>query len=1071
MAIKKSPVPPRGGKVPKDVVFAQPVDTKPLMGEYVPIAGWFGDKQATFYNPDDLVQRKGIEIYERMGIDDQIAAALRIKILSRLASGYDVEAASSKPEHTEHRDFVADVFDRLPAGMDSKLTQWMSAFKYGYATAEKVYEIRHGGRWDGKLVYKDVKAKSPFVFEFVIDPYGNIMPDGVQLNGRAGQAGTRLPRSKFVHWAYNAEFGNPYGLSDLRPCYRSYFSKDFIIKLYNLHIEKFASPTPMGFLPENLTDDERDAVKATLDHLQNATAATFPQDVEVKYMESRLGGAIAFKFGDAIDMHNRFIGRAILVPDMLGYSGGVQGGSFALGRKQIDVYFMVLSAIGRDLEETVIGEQMIRELIDMNYGPQDAYPRFRFREVEADLAVRATVVKILVEAGAVDPHEDWVRGYLDLPESALPPPQADVFTALERIRTDHGVVLKSLICPACLTIVRADMVVDKHCSVAYHTECMDYFGECTKESHSSDLVRVGVRSPRESVVQRAWTPRKSVKPHEPQHHPAVIPAPPAPSPDWSQFTQTMREVARALETGKRDQPAQAFAADPELEAPAIKRPLTPAEQHTPFERIRVSTDQLVESTVKWLTAPIMAIRDKLIAQVQTRALVAKQKTSALPDLDLAASGLAVFRRVLSGFALINAGNGAVSAAEEIAAKLGQMDHASSDAEMVSEYLTPQAAAAAFNGTRVGSAIGAIRIDLSGFLQDFFLTRAELLVSGERDWILGQARQILAKAILQGDPRLAEERIAALFDQWLPRGTGKAPRLYTMLYTLAGEALNQGRKSVYESDLVRPHIVAYQWSSILDARTTDYCRRMDRKVFRPEQMASQFPPAHYRCRSVVVALVDGEPFKLSGGDPMAPAAGMSRPIGFTDQEGETMSVLYDLSSAAGSIASRAYSLRAQLFAGFPTIAGESEVYPSWVDTDPPWHVTVAYGTGMDPQAAEAAAERVRADLPRDPFELVAGPVSMMTNHDGHAVLFLAVDCPQLCGFAEAVRADMQAHGAEFAHAQYKPHITLGYIPGPLTDEQMRTILDWPAGDRITMTVYPADCMITRKTTQGWVALAD
>lgn len=44
---------------------------------------------------------------------------------------------------------------------------------------------------------------------------------------------------------------------------------------------------------------------------------------------------------------------------------------------------------------------------------------------------------------------------------------------------------------------------------------------------------------------------------------------------------------------------------------------------------------------------------------------------------------------------------------------------------------------------------------------------------------------------------------------------------------------------------------YQWLSVIDNSTTEFCRRHDEKIFR--YGAGPVPPAHYRCRSITVPL--------------------------------------------------------------------------------------------------------------------------------------------------------------------------------------------------------------------------
>lgn len=75
-------------------------------------------------------------------------------------------------------------------------------------------------------------------------------------------------------------------------------------------------------------------------------------------------------------------------------------------------------------------------------------------------------------------------------------------------------------------------------------------------------------------------------------------------------------------------------------------------------------------------------------------------------------------------------------------------------------------------------------------------------------------------------------------------------------TMTG-AVNMGRGSVY--DLYRQKIYAFQYSAVLDNRTTDLCRSLDGRVVAqnsPEYVRFN-PPQHYNCRSIWVAILNDE----------------------------------------------------------------------------------------------------------------------------------------------------------------------------------------------------------------------
>ncbi len=72
--------------------------------------------------------------------------------------------------------------------------------------------------------------------------------------------------------------------------------------------------------------------------------------------------------------------------------------------------------------------------------------------------------------------------------------------------------------------------------------------------------------------------------------------------------------------------------------------------------------------------------------------------------------------------------------------------------------------------------------------------------------------------------------------------------------------NTWRGAMYES--YTDKIYAYQYSAILDGRTTDRCKSLDGRIVLPwsVEYANYSPPQHYRCRSIRVAIMQDETFK-------------------------------------------------------------------------------------------------------------------------------------------------------------------------------------------------------------------
>lgn len=86
---------------------------------------------------------------------------------------------------------------------------------------------------------------------------------------------------------------------------------------------------------------------------------------------------------------------------------------------------------------------------------------------------------------------------------------------------------------------------------------------------------------------------------------------------------------------------------------------------------------------------------------------------------------------------------------------------------------------------------------------------------------------------------------------------------TFVRTKTTEMFNSARKSYYETDPIASQVVeAYQWSAVLDDRTSEICQYLDGKIFeKGNEVDRMGPPAHFNCRSVLVPITKYEDYEL------------------------------------------------------------------------------------------------------------------------------------------------------------------------------------------------------------------
>jgi len=358
-------------------------------------------------NPDDLISSRGFEIYDRMQTDSQVRACLNIKKLSILSRGWQVHAASESPEDVQIADFVRFCLQDMRGSVLDVLFNVLDAVAKGFSISEINYKIIEKGPYAGMIGLESIKSKNPASIVFETDEYLNLTALW-QGPGRD----VKLPPDKFLIYAYMPRYESPYGASDLRAAYRHWWSKDIILRFYNVYLEKFGSPTVLGSYSRGTPRSQQDDLLKVLDRIQQETAVVLPEDIKVELLEAQRSGESGYL--QAIEYHDRQIAKAIL-GQTLTTDEGMRYGSFALAKVHLDVLRMCLEKLKRDLEESVMREQLIRRLVDYNFRT-DRYPVFSLGTLrERDLSLLADVINKLVTGGVVAPDEAWIREYLELP--------------------------------------------------------------------------------------------------------------------------------------------------------------------------------------------------------------------------------------------------------------------------------------------------------------------------------------------------------------------------------------------------------------------------------------------------------------------------------------------------------------------------------------------------------------------------------------------------------------------------------------------------------------------------------
>jgi len=365
-----------------------------------------------FLPVDDLINRKGWQIYRDMRHDDQIKATLAFKKILVYGRAWEVKPAEAENEDAEKiAKFVKANLEHI--NFKRIVREGLSALDFGFSASEILWEIKD---YEGekRVMLKNIKARDPEQIKIIADKHGNVLE--FRQDGSYGEIIT-LKTEKIWHYAHQSEFQNPYGVSDLRSAYRNWWAKKFLINFWNVFLERLGSPMTMMKYPLGASAELKQTLKGILTGLSTKAEILVPEGVEIELIEATRSGQASY--AEALSYHDVAISRALLVVALLGMGGeGVSRGADSQSRLQLRVLFKMADELGKDLMET-FHEQVIKPLVDMNFEHDGLYPTFLWQDYgEFEGIEVADTIRLLHAAGMIDMDQEdvnYARSILGLP--------------------------------------------------------------------------------------------------------------------------------------------------------------------------------------------------------------------------------------------------------------------------------------------------------------------------------------------------------------------------------------------------------------------------------------------------------------------------------------------------------------------------------------------------------------------------------------------------------------------------------------------------------------------------------
>jgi len=368
----------------------------------------------TDYNPDKV----SIKTYQKMLEDAQVQAATQIGVLAVMAKGYDFEYKGKNEKlGKEMIDYLRKAFSLVNQNYYQNGGMWFvmkelftNAKCFGYSVGETVFG-EYDAHGDGKVYPDKLKVLPPntLINCFSISDMGDL--ESVTQN-KLSENEVIFKDFKDLYrlivYTHNRSFSDWYGRSDLKVNYPNWFIKNYLIKFWNIMLERYGAPFLLGKVtnPAHIMD-----MNKALDSARTKTNFSIWKQDEVEIIES--SAAQSSTFQNAIKYHDTQIMTGQIVPSLL---MGIEGtGARALG----DVHFRVwLWKVKNDQREFAdIMNAWTKKLIDMNFdGVDDEYPKLTFPIIaNEDLIALADTIYKLITAQVTSPDSKWVKEMLGVP--------------------------------------------------------------------------------------------------------------------------------------------------------------------------------------------------------------------------------------------------------------------------------------------------------------------------------------------------------------------------------------------------------------------------------------------------------------------------------------------------------------------------------------------------------------------------------------------------------------------------------------------------------------------------------
>lgn len=329
-----------------------------------------------------------------------------------------VKEAEDVPGGDKQADMIRAWLDRDE--LSSELFDILDAIGKGYSFTEIVWNTSEGQWMPDRLEYWD-----PRFFRFARTDLRT--PLMIDENG----AEQEVPAFRFIQANIQAKSGLPLRSGLARIAAWSWMFKAYTQRDWAIFTQTYGQPLRVGKWRAGASEEDKDTLFRAVANIAGDCAAVIPEDMLIEFVQSPNLGAAASLYKDRADWLDQQISKAVL--GQTATTDAIAGGH-AVGREHRQVQEDIERADAKALA-AILNRDLIRPWIDLEYGPQTAYPKIVIAQPEQeDLAQLATAVDTLVNLG-LEVDQDEIRAKYGLKKPSdgakilTPRPQSAAVTA------------------------------------------------------------------------------------------------------------------------------------------------------------------------------------------------------------------------------------------------------------------------------------------------------------------------------------------------------------------------------------------------------------------------------------------------------------------------------------------------------------------------------------------------------------------------------------------------------------------------------------------------------------------